>query len=74
MMHNEMTHMSRIPEQVFSFCESPPREGGQTAIALTFSWQKGGVLCIDDLSCQHGRLPFPEDAGRRILTNQTVPA
>jgi len=43
----------------------------QWKIAVAFQWSRGDVLCIDNITCQHGRLPFEPAADRRILAALT---
>jgi hypothetical protein len=44
----------------------------QWRIAVTFAWQAGDVLCLDNITCQHGRLSFTEGCKRRILAALTA--
>lgn len=42
----------------------------QWNISVAFAWEPGDVLCLDNVGCQHGRLPLAPGAERRILTAQ----
>ena len=45
----------------------------QWKIAVAFSWQRGDVLCLDNIGCQHGRLSFSKDADRRVFVSMATP-
>lgn len=41
----------------------------QWRAAVAFSWQAGDLLCLDNLSCQHGRLSYAPQADRRLYVS-----
>jgi hypothetical protein len=45
----------------------------QWNISVAFEWQQGDVLCLDNIGCQHGRLPFAENAEREVLVALATP-
>jgi hypothetical protein len=45
----------------------------QWKIAVAFTWRAGDVLCLDNLGCQHGRLPYTPGAAREIFVAIATP-
>jgi len=45
----------------------------QWRIAVGFAWRTGDVLCIDNLSCQHGRLSYSPAVDRRVFVSVATP-
>ena len=45
----------------------------QWNIAVAFTWRAGDVLCLDNLGCQHGRLPYTPGVEREIFVAIATP-
>ena len=45
----------------------------QWKLSVAFEWQAGDVLCLDNIACQHGRLPLAAGAQRQILVSLATP-
>ena len=45
----------------------------QWNISVAFEWQQGDVLCLDNIGCQHARMPFDEEADREVLVSLATP-
>lgn len=45
----------------------------QWNISVGFAWQRGDVLCLDNVACQHGRLPFATGVEREVLVSLATP-
>jgi hypothetical protein len=45
----------------------------QWRIAVAFSWQASDVLCLDNITCQHGRLPHSPHATRKLFLSLGTP-
>ena len=45
----------------------------QWKISVAFAWQQGDVLCLDNLGCQHGRLPYEEGSERKVYVSIASP-
>jgi alpha-ketoglutarate-dependent taurine dioxygenase len=45
----------------------------QWRIAVAFEWQTADVLCLDNLLCQHGRLPYRNGAERKLFVSLGTP-
>lgn len=46
----------------------------QWNISVAFAWEQGDVLCLDNIGCQHGRLPFARGVEREVLVSLATPA
>jgi hypothetical protein len=45
----------------------------QWKIAVAFSWQRSDVLCLDNVLCQHGRLPHAAHSARKLFVSLGAP-
>ena len=45
----------------------------QWNLSVAFAWRQGDVLCLDNIGCQHGRLPFAEGSGREVFVSLATP-
>ena len=45
----------------------------QWSLSVALEWRRGDVLCLDNVGCQHGRLPLAPGARRELLVSLATP-
>jgi hypothetical protein len=45
----------------------------QWSLSVALAWRRGDVLCLDNVGCQHGRMPLAPGAKRELLVSLATP-